>query len=491
MSVLGQKKLSDWMADSFLLAKSVDCHEHRANPFLNILNVTSKMEEQYPDLLGNKSMFWRVFHSLASAFFTLMKSFIYWPKKIPFSLINTSPDVLIISHLTNLDHLSLQGDFYFGDLQKVIEKNGLKTHRLLINHVGIGKNEFSTIDKTTILPRFLSPIEEAGIILKLFFAAFKLKWSKGKEGHPKFLWAARLAQFNNRAMGDFRIGTILTGYIRALEPKAVVHTYEGHGWERIVDADGHLMPQKPLVLGYQHAVVFPGQKSILCNYGTAMPDHIFTSGLVTKKILVDNGELPEGLFSVLGSIKAYTTDKERVFDQGGACLIAPEGNMSEVRIMACLAIEAARKFKSQRFILRLHPVLKKEKVLHLLRDLSPLPKNFSISGQSLKNDLKCSSWLCYRGSTMAFQGMLEGLRPIYLDVDGRSDDNDPIPKSAEFRNVAATSDDLNAIISADKTSNTDIQKNIAEAVKFAKDYLSDFQPRRVVSKIREHGRDKN
>lgn len=92
---------------------------------------------------------------------------------------------------------------------------------------------------------------------------------------------------------------------------------------------------------------------------------------------------------------------------------------------------------------------------------------------------------------MAFQGMLEGLRPIYLDVDGRSDDNDPIPKSAEFRNVAATSDDLNAIISADKTSNKDIHKNIAEAVKFAKDYLSDFQPGRVVSKIRDHGRDKN
>ena len=117
MSLLGQKKLSDWMADSFLLAKSVDSHEHRANPFLNILNVTSKMEKQYPDLLGNKSMFWRVFHSLASAFFTLMKSFIYWPKKIPISLINTSPDVLIISHLTNLDHLSLQGDFYFLHLQ--------------------------------------------------------------------------------------------------------------------------------------------------------------------------------------------------------------------------------------------------------------------------------------------------------------------------------------------------------------------------------------
>ena len=181
MPQLGQKKLSDWMADSFLLAKSADCHEHRANPFLNILNVTSKMEAQYPDILGKRSILWRVFHSIASAIFTLMKSCFYWPKMIPIRSINTNPDVVIISHLTNLDHLSLQGDFYFGDLQKVLEQNGLKTHRLLINHAGIGKDELLPVEDTTVLPSFLSPIKEAGIITRLFFAAFNLKWNLNKE----------------------------------------------------------------------------------------------------------------------------------------------------------------------------------------------------------------------------------------------------------------------------------------------------------------------
>ena len=491
MPQLGQKKLSDWMADSFLLAKSADCHEHRANPFLNILNVTSKMEAQYPDILGKRSILWRVFHSIASAIFTLMKSCFYWPKMIPIRSINTNPDVVIISHLTNLDHLSLQGDFYFGDLQKVLEHNGLKTHRFLINHAGIGKDELLPVEDTTVLPSFLSPIKEAGIITRLFFAAFNLKWNLNKEGRSKFLRAARLGQFNNRAMGDYRIGTMLAGYIRALAPKAIIHTYEGHGWERIVDADAHLMPKKPLILGYQHAVVFPGQKSILCDYWIAMPDHVFTAGLITHQMLVDDAEMPADFFSVLGSSKAEQRNLRPVFNTDGACLIAPEGTMSEVRIMACMAIEAAKKSKNQSFILRLHPVLKKDKVLRLLQDLTPLPDNFSISDQSLEDDLNRSSWLCYRGSTMAFQGMLRGLRPIYLDVDHCADDNDPVPNSAGFRKIATTSDGLNAIIAADRTSGEDAQKDITRAVNFAKDYLTEFQPNHVVSKIKDHGHDKN
>ena len=487
----GQKKLSDWMTDSFLLAKSADCHEHRANPFLNILNVTSKMEAQYPDILGKRSSLWRAFHSIASAIFTLMKSCFYWPKMIPIRSINTNPDVVIISHLTNLDHLSLQGDFYFGDLQWVLEHNGLKTHRLLINHAGIGKDAFLPVEDTTVLPSFLSPIKEAGIMTRLFFAAFNLKWNLNKEGRSKFLRTARLGQFNNRAMGDYRIGTMLAGYIRALAPKAIIHTYEGHGWERIVDADAHLMPKKPLILGYQHAVVFPGQKSILCDYGIAMPDHVFTAGLITHQMLVDDAEMPADFFSVLGSSKAEQRNLRPVFNVDGACLIAPEGTMSEVRIMACMAIEAAKKSKNQSFILRLHPVLKKDKVLRLLQDLMPLPDNFSISDQSLEYDLNRSSWLCYRGSTMAFQGMLRGLRPIYLDVDHCADDNDPVSNSAGFRKIATTSDGLNSIIAADRTSGEDAQKDITQAVNFAKDYLTEFQPNHVVSKIKDHGHDKN
>ena len=238
-------------------------------------------------------------------------------------------------------------------------------------------------------------------------------------------------------------------------------------------------------------MVFPGQKSILCDYGVAMPDHVFTAGLITHQMLIDAAEMPVDFFSVLGSSKAEQTNLKPVFNADGACLIAPEGTMSEVRIMACVAIEAAKKSKNQSFILRLHPVLKKDKVLHLLKDVMPLPDNFSISDQSLKTDLKRSSWLCYRGSTMAFQGMLEGLRPIYLDVDDCADDNDPIPHSAVFRKIATTSADLNAIIAADRTSGEAAQKDISQAVNFAKDYLTEFQPNHVVSKIKDHGHDKN
>ena len=44
---------------SLNLARKITQREHRANPMLNILNMTAKTAAQFPDLTGKKSTFWR------------------------------------------------------------------------------------------------------------------------------------------------------------------------------------------------------------------------------------------------------------------------------------------------------------------------------------------------------------------------------------------------------------------------------------------------
>ena len=56
--------LQAYFSDSLALARQITKPEHRANPFVNILNTTTKSTQQYPDLLGEKTMFWRFCHSL-------------------------------------------------------------------------------------------------------------------------------------------------------------------------------------------------------------------------------------------------------------------------------------------------------------------------------------------------------------------------------------------------------------------------------------------
>ena len=59
--------LQAYFSHSLTLAKQITKPEHRANPFVNILNTTTKSTQQYPDLLGEKTMFWRFCHSLTGA----------------------------------------------------------------------------------------------------------------------------------------------------------------------------------------------------------------------------------------------------------------------------------------------------------------------------------------------------------------------------------------------------------------------------------------
>jgi hypothetical protein len=463
------EKLFNFFPISLSLARQVTKSEHRVNPLLNILNMTAKSISQYPDLVEKSGVLWRSSNSLIGASAVIIKSLIYWPKAIKFESDKNKADLLLVSHLTTIKHLSNLSDFYFGDLALKLEAVGYSTQTVLINHcqaTAVDKQN-NKLKNTTILPAFLSPWQETKNIVFLIFASLTIP---NADRSALFRRRIQWAQFSSRAIGDYRIGRTLTNHIKNQNPRAVLFTFEGHGWERLMLAECRNAGMSTIFAGYQHAVLFPGAKSLNHQYGQgADPDHIFTAGRITFEQLKRESEF--NYISILGSVKAQHDQKPIRFNSKGHCLIAPEGTISEVIFMTKLAIDAAYLYSDQKFVLRLHPVLDRVKTIKRLKRLFSFPHNFSISTANLETDLTRSSWLCYRGSSMAFQGIVSGLRPIYLDFDQMAENNDPIPKKLTFHRIATNGTELADLIRFDKANVTIGQQEFQSAMSFAKKYF--------------------
>ena len=482
-------KLQGFFADSLTLAKQISKPEHRANPFVNILNITTKSAQQYPDLLGEKTALWRVSNSLAGAGITLWRALCYISNKHPLHIPAINPDILLISHLTNPDHLRQETDFYFGNLAPVLNDAGVLTHTLLINHCRAGSSQARSMHrkKTTILPAFRSPIHEVFGILRMIKAAITLPVGDASIINNRFRRLAKVAQFDSRAIGDFRIGQMISEIIVAVQPRIIIHTFEGHGWERIVAATAHTLAIPAHVIGYQHAVLFPGDKSLYHDHGGGTaPDHIFTTGRVTRDILAQNVSFSQDQISIVGSIKHKSPSSDTDFCANGTCLFAPEGTLEEVRVMSKLAIDAARLYPAQKFVLRLHPVINPSDVDAMMAAWSPAPSNFTLSTASLDDDLDVASWICYRGSTVAFQGILAGLRPIYLDPDDSAADNNPVPESIKFQRCANDPQELINILRKDQNAPKEGREELPAALEFASGYFSPFRPDIAVAHIKNY-----
>ena len=386
---------------------------------------------------------------------------------------------LVIQLLQNQNHLLEDSDFYFGSLAADLNHVGISTHTLLINHCRAGASQAKLMNrkKTTLLPAFRSPIDEFFGILRMIKGAITLPSDGASTTNNRFRRLAKAAQFGSRAIGDFRIGQMISEIISTSKPRVIIHTFEGHGWERIVAATAHALPTPAHVIGYQHAVLFPGDKSLYHDHGGGtVPDHIFTTGDTTRDILTEDIKFFQGQITSLGSIKYKSSPPNINFRAQGTCLFAPEGTLEEVRVMAQLAIDAARLDPSQTFVLRLHPVINQSDFDSMIAAWKPIPSNFMLSTAPLDDDLDAASWICYRGSTVAFQGILAGLRPIYLNPDDSIADNNPVPESIKFQRCAGGPQDLINILHKDQNAPKEGREELPAALEFASGYFSPFRP---------------
>ena len=156
------------------------------------------------------------------------------------------------------------------------------------------------------------------------------------------------------------------------------------------------------MIGYQHAVLFR-DKSLYHDHGRGtVPDHIFATGDVTRDILARNMKFCQGQITTLAASNVKHRH-QKCIQAPMEYAFAPEGTLEEVHIMAKIAFDAAVLYPSQLFVLRLHPVIVRSDIETMIAAWPSTPPNFTLSAAPLNDDLMAASWICYRGSTVAFQ----------------------------------------------------------------------------------------
>ena len=120
------------------------------------------------------------------------------------------------------------------------------------------------------------------------------------------------------------------------------------------------------------------------------------------------------------------------------CLVAPEGIESECNVLFEFSLNCAKLNQDIQFIWRLHPIISFDNLINNNKKLENLPENITLSSNSLKEDIALSTYVLYRGSTVAISAISEGLIPIYVD-NGDELDLDPLYMCSEGKYIVKDS----------------------------------------------------
>lgn len=318
-------------------------------------------------------------------------------------------DVLILSNIISSSHANNSYDFYFGYLEKFLNKKNIKTFTALRNFTNVpsyklkkklNKNKILLHDKTFISKE-----------LKIFFRILKEFLFINKSFDiPKIPYLKKkfLSFLSFRSMVyNLRLRYQIKHLIKIISPKLIIIPFEGHAWERVIiktikDTNPNIKVaayQFSITTKFQHALFRPLKK----DYN---PDIIFSSGSITKKKFQKNYDCK---VDILGSNKfiKLNVKKKKINNN---FLIVPEGFQNETELMLNFTISLSKIYKDYKFIFRVHPLIKTDKIHYKIKNY----KNIFISSHSLKNDLKLCTYVIFRGSATVFEAIKSGLKPIYL-----------------------------------------------------------------------------
>ncbi len=110
-----------------------------------------------------------------------------------------------------------------------------------------------------------------------------------------------------------------------------------------------------------------------------------------------------------------------------------------------IVMYVARELPHQQFILRLHPLISREQLVRVEPALSNFPPNVRWSSDSMEQDIKASSWVCYRGTSAVFEAIGGGCQPIYLERSGEMT-IDPLYSIGSMKKSATDKDGLIRIL---------------------------------------------
>ena len=485
--------------DQLLLA-SDSTTERVAIPWLHIIREHPVILRRYESLFNEDSI--ASFSLFVENLHKVARNIAWWGRQIirsifyvwkPWHITGDLPakiDILFVSHLLNASQAGEKNDFYYGILPDEMNKNGYSSAITLINYSKkSGSSLIKKWDSISLVPRIifsnsLGFMKDFKFVHRMFVEMHKLKALASRQGNTfekSLVLKASKEALSRETFSCLRMALQIAGLVERLKPKVIVVTHEGHAWERVAFAAARNALPGIKCLGYQHAAIFQRQHAIRRNLAVQYnPDLILTAGEVGKEQLkhfLQNSKIP---VSVLGSPRVFVEQKNKLGSVENleskanalspACLVLPEGLVSECNLMFEFSIECAKRMPGVQFIWRLHPIINFDALLRQNPKLRNLPGNIILSNVSLVEDTKRCKWALYRGTTAIVQTIVAGLRPVYLKIPGEMT-IDPVYDLIHWRKIISNVSELEKVIRYDQPER---EMDKVSEIKLAQEYCRKF-----------------
>jgi len=378
--------------------------------WLHLTRIHKNENAQY--YIFNKNILIRIFpYKIVSVFLKVLIDYFFY-KKFVFKKTEKCEDIFV-SHITNLPKKNKFQDRFFPDSFK---NNNSVT--LLINGTKFSDVKLQKLLQKDhiILSKYFNLASYYEYFVRSIRAFFRIRYSYQKSTsdlEKDILLKSSNELFSAATLSNHKLKQQFKEIFDILSPKRVFFTLEGHTFERSIVSAAREVSSSIRCIGYQHSSQFCTQNSIFQSYGTNYdPDIVLTTGPLASKFAKSKFENKNIQFHAVGTTKRLNNIKII----GNDCLIAPEGYLSEVKLLCKFGKKIAVERPDINFILRLHPRSKNSLLTKLFLNSFAFPKNFYISDDDIAVDLKKCSTLLYRGSTVAIQAGCVGIIPIYLKL---------------------------------------------------------------------------
>lgn len=375
-------------------------------------------------IIKEHSEYFSNFKSKKNFFLNKIKNYLIWIVCEKKSLYHnyagkSSCDYLVISNIIKFQNNSFKDD-YFGNIDTISENSGLKTIKAIRNLSDKSTNKiFKKMNSKNyiLLSKRSTIFNEAKYIFELIKSFFLLKIFSSNSFLKKNL---SIKDFMT-IPGNLRIGDQILEILKFLTPKAIIFTFEGHAWERILINKIKTKYPKILLIGYQFTTLIENQNSIYRKTNNNFsPNIIFATGKESKSIL--EKKIKNVDIKILGSTKNFKVLKKNFVKKTSSfknILFVPEGLLEENYKMFIFFLKSAMYNVNLNFKFRCHPLIDQKKFFkdfQLEQKVKNLD-NVEISSNEFERDILDCDYIVFRGSSVAFNACINNRIPIYLDID--------------------------------------------------------------------------
>ena len=371
----------------------------------------------------------RMVHAILKAFglFILMKAFCRIPvnKKKRYTVIAT-----LLDHRFHADTGPYK-DIYFGQLPEYMSKNELPV--LVYGGVPL-RNSWRILDtlrkQKTPFPIIPWHYYDSGLGLAKAIFWYFLKYVRpirlkgtsvidGLEVDHMIKGAIRHDFLSGHFFHSIWMYYSTKALVKKVEVAACVFPYENRSWEKMLISGLSSNGKSIRTVGYHHAAVTPAHTSLMLGRDEAqvipMPDTIVTMGEVTKQILQESGNYPDGLLRVGCALR-----------QGGGGLPNNRRNRGDPKLLVVLASVADEYVETLLFLekafegvasyqigIRPHPEFTIEEALSRV---GKLKLEFQVMSGPIEDNLDWADVLVYVSSTVGLTAISNGIPAISIDL---------------------------------------------------------------------------